>query len=50
MIRLAEESNSTLSIIPLQDIMKLDSDSRMNKPGKTQGNWNWKFNWDDLNL
>ena len=50
MIRLAKESNSKLIIIPLQDIMKLDSDSRMNKPGKTYGNWNWKFDWHDLNL
>ncbi|MEK6543973.1 MAG: 4-alpha-glucanotransferase [Elusimicrobiota bacterium] len=32
-------------IIPLQDILGLHSDARMNTPGTTKGNWRWKFAW-----
>ncbi len=30
-------------IIPLQDLMGLDSHARMNTPGTTEGNWAWKI-------
>ena len=46
-IKLALSSNSELVIIPLQDILKLDSKSRMNTPGTTENNWKWKFLWND---
>ena len=49
LIRLAEESQTQMIVIPLQDILELGSDSRMNIPGKSTGNWTWKFSWDDLN-
>ncbi|MDH5766436.1 MAG: 4-alpha-glucanotransferase, partial [Gammaproteobacteria bacterium] len=45
MIRLAMASVSFLCIIPLQDLMMLDSESRMNVPGTTEGNWQWRFDW-----
>ena len=48
LIRLAEESQTQMIVIPLQDILELGSDSRMNIPGKSTGNWTWKFSWDDL--
>jgi len=47
-IRLALDCESNLAIIPLQDILRLDSDSRMNTPGTSINNWNWKFSWDNL--
>ena len=49
MIELATKCNSELCIIPLQDILGLDSAARMNIPGVEQGNWRWRFSWPDLN-
>ena len=48
MIRLARESPANLAIIPLQDILELGSEARMNTPGTAHGNWSWKFTWADL--
>ncbi|AGA69642.1 4-alpha-glucanotransferase [Desulfitobacterium dichloroeliminans LMG P-21439] len=36
------KSQGTWVILPLQDILKLDSRARMNKPGTIAGNWNWR--------
>ena len=47
-IELAKNSNSSLCIIPLQDILRLDSSARMNVPGVEKGNWLWRFQWEDL--
>ena len=49
MIDLATKCNSELCIIPLQDILGLDSAARMNIPGVEQGNWRWRFSWPELN-
>lgn len=49
MIRLAMSSVSFLCIIPMQDLMLLDSSARMNVPGTSEGNWLWRFEWDQLN-
>jgi 4-alpha-glucanotransferase len=43
LIRLALNSIATLAIIPLQDILGLGSEARMNTPAQTQGNWCWRF-------
>ena len=48
MIRLAKESPARMAIIPIQDIMELGSEARMNTPGVAHGNWQWKFSWDEL--
>lgn len=48
MIRLAMSSVSFLCIIPMQDLMMLDSTARMNIPGTSEGNWIWRFEWDQL--
>lgn len=48
MIRSAMSSVSFLAIIPLQDLLLLDSKSRMNMPGTTENNWNWRFDWDQI--
>ena len=33
------------AIAPMQDVLGLDSDARMNTPGVAAGNWNWRFTW-----
>lgn len=47
-IRLALSSAANTAIIPLQDILGLGSEARMNRPGGTARNWTWRFNRDDL--
>ena len=50
MIELAKQCPAPLCIIPLQDILRLDSTGRMNVPGVEQGNWQWRFQWEDLSF
>jgi len=47
-IRLALMSVANTAIIPLQDVLSLGSQARMNIPGTTQGNWRWRFTTDAL--
>lgn len=42
LIRSAMASVAGLCIIPLQDILLLDSSARMNIPGVADGNWGWQ--------
>jgi 4-alpha-glucanotransferase len=45
-IELAWRSGSNLAIVPLQDLLSLGSEARMNTPGTSGadiGNWRWKF-------
>jgi 4-alpha-glucanotransferase len=30
-------------VIPVQDVLGLDSDARMNVPSQTAGNWSWRL-------
>lgn len=48
MVDLAFSSKAYLAIIPMQDILYLGSESRMNTPGKIENNWQWKFEWSQL--
>ena len=43
MIRLAFSSVAEIAIIPMQDLLGLDSSARMNIPGRAEGNWGWRF-------
>jgi 4-alpha-glucanotransferase len=43
LIRLALSSVADVAIVPLQDVLGLDTASRMNRPGTASGNWDWKF-------
>lgn len=45
-IRTALASVATLAVIPLQDVLALDGQHRMNTPGTSEGNWEWRFDWD----
>lgn len=48
MIREVLESRAGIVIIPLQDVLMLDSRHRMNTPGTSEGNWQWGFQWSML--
>jgi 4-alpha-glucanotransferase len=41
-IRAAQGSPSSLSIVPLQDVLGLGSEARMNTPSLHGGNWKWR--------
>ena len=41
-------SQAAYAIYPLQDVLGLGSDARMNIPGIAEGNWEWRFQWQDL--
>ena len=40
--RLALASVARLAVLPLQDLLALDSQARMNTPGTAAGNWQWR--------
>jgi 4-alpha-glucanotransferase len=50
MVDNAMHSRANICIIPVQDCMHLGSDARMNTPGTTEGNWQWRLTWDQLAL
>jgi 4-alpha-glucanotransferase len=39
---LAWESVAALAIAPLQDLLNLGNEARMNVPGRADGNWLWR--------
>ncbi len=47
-IRLALMSVADTAITPLQDILGLGAEARMNRPSTTSGNWVWRFTRDML--
>jgi 4-alpha-glucanotransferase len=48
LIRIAYASAADLAVIPMQDILKLGGEARMNFPGKLGGNWAWRFKWEQV--
>jgi 4-alpha-glucanotransferase len=45
---LAWSSKAALAIAPLQDLLNLGAESRMNVPGRPAGNWGWRCREDML--
>jgi len=43
--RIALQSVAQMAVLPMQDILALDGEHRMNVPGTTEGNWTWTFEW-----
>ena len=43
LIRLALASVADTAILPLQDVMRLGDEARMNTPGRAAGNWGWRY-------
>jgi 4-alpha-glucanotransferase len=48
LIRAALASVADLAVVPLQDLLGLGSEARMNTPGTTAGNWRWSFEWEQI--
>ena len=42
LIELAWSSRAALAIAPLQDVLNLGAEARMNVPGRAEGNWRWR--------
>ena len=42
LIELAWGSAAALAIAPLQDVLNLGNEARMNRPGEAEGNWRWR--------
>jgi 4-alpha-glucanotransferase len=48
MIRAVARSVANFAIFPMQDILHLGSDARMNRPSAGEGNWTWRYASDAL--
>jgi len=48
LVRLAFSSIANTAILPVQDLLELGNDGRMNIPGSQDGNWNWRMQPDAL--
>src|SRR4029453_6977310 len=42
LMRVAWSSVAALAIAPLQDLLNLGREARMNVPGRPEGNWTWR--------
>lgn len=48
LVRQAMASVANTAIIPWQDLLGLDGAHRMNTPGTREGNWQWRFRWEQV--
>lgn len=48
LIRLALSSIADQAVIPLQDVLGLGAEARMNTPGTATGNWDWRYQPEQL--
>ena len=48
MIKLAWSSVANMALIPMQDLLELGGEGRMNTPGTPAGNWQWRFRNDQI--
>ncbi|MDJ0691353.1 MAG: 4-alpha-glucanotransferase [Xenococcaceae cyanobacterium MO_188.B32] len=49
LISLALSSVANTAIFPLQDILGLGAEAKMNTPSQAEGNWEWRYHPDALN-
>lgn len=49
LIRSAFSSVADMAVVPLQDVLNLGTQARMNLPGRAAGNWGWRFEWEQIN-
>ncbi len=42
-IREAYSAVSRIAVLPMQDVLSLGSEARLNSPGKPDGNWRWRL-------
>ena len=43
LIDVALSSRAALAVMPVQDVLELGSEARMNRPGVVGGNWGWRL-------
>jgi 4-alpha-glucanotransferase len=48
LVSMAMHCKALLAVVPMQDVLELDGQHRMNMPGTASGNWHWRFNWTQL--
>lgn len=48
LVRTALASVARLAILPMQDVLELGGEDRMNQPGVAEGNWRWRFHWEQV--
>src|SRR5262249_48502945 len=48
LVRFAWSSVAALAIAPVQDLLNLGDEARMNVPGRAGGNWGWRCTDDQL--
>lgn len=48
LIETVYRTSANIAIVPLQDILCLDSEARMNYPGTVGGNWLWRYKREDI--
>lgn len=48
LMRAALASVANTVLVPMQDVLGLGSEARMNLPGRQEGNWGFRFAWDQL--
>jgi len=48
MMRAISSSVANIVIFPMQDVLGLSSNHRMNFPGQSSGSWEWRFSWDQV--
>jgi 4-alpha-glucanotransferase len=49
LIRTAYASVANIVIIPMQDVLNLGGQARMNFPSRLGGNWTWRFTREQIN-
>jgi len=48
LVRVVQASVADTAIVPMQDVLGLDSRARMNFPGKADDNWKWRYRQEQL--
>ncbi len=48
LVRLAYGSVARLAVVPMQDVLGLGSEARMNVPAVADGNWAWRLRWENV--
>ncbi len=48
LLKAALASPARLAVVPLQDLMNLGTEARLNTPGTSLGNWQWRYQPDQL--
>jgi 4-alpha-glucanotransferase len=48
LILAAYRSPARLSVVPMQDLLALGAEARLNVPGTAKGNWRWRFEWEQV--